>query len=101
MPIFILQPLVENAIRHGIHGRVNGVVAVTISMAENRLAVVVRDNGKGLPMDWDLENKGGIGLKNVAERLDFHFQSDHHLRFNPGEPGCTVSMSLPILDRIP
>ena len=71
LPNLILQPLVENAIRHGFakQGRA-GLVAVTARRENETLEIEVRDDGAGLPKNWRLEeNKTGIGIANTLARL--------------------------------
>ena len=71
VPNLILQPLVENAIRHGFgkQGKA-GLVAITIRRENGTLQIRVRDDGAGLPKNWRLEeNKTGIGIANTRARL--------------------------------
>jgi signal transduction histidine kinase len=70
VPSMLLQPLVENAIRHGIEKRVsNGRIVVTAFKAENQLELHVVDNGVGLPRQWQLGASAGHGLRVTIERL--------------------------------
>jgi two-component system, LytTR family, sensor kinase len=71
VPTFLLQPLVENAIRHGVSGLATaGVIDLAAWREEDRLHVEVRDNGPGLPPGWSLESNAGIGLGNTRARLE-------------------------------
>ncbi len=68
-PSLILQPLVENAVVHGMADRVaGGAIEVTAAIAGDRLRLTVSDNGPGLPADYDLARRQGVGLRNTAER---------------------------------
>lgn len=70
VPNLILQPLVENALRHGIAQRISaGLIKITTRCENGMLQVKVYDNGLGLQENWQLENNAGIGLANVRERL--------------------------------
>jgi LytS/YehU family sensor histidine kinase len=70
VPNLILQPLVENAIRHGVGKLARpGHVRVRALRNGNDLILEVRDDGTGLPDSWDLERDGGIGLSNTRARL--------------------------------
>lgn len=71
VPNLILQPLVENAVRHGFGQQKGaGLVAVTARRENGMLEIEVRDDGAGLPPDWQLEkNKTGIGIGNTQARL--------------------------------
>ena len=78
VPAFLLQPLVENAIRHGVGARLSGGrVEVCVTRDGDALQVRVRDDGVGLPPGWIFERDAGVGLKNVAARLE-------HLYGRPG-----------------
>ncbi len=71
VPSMILQPLVENAIRHGIAPKVEGgTIILRIRRAKGRLMVAVIDDGVGIPMEKRHEiYDSGIGISNVRERL--------------------------------
>ncbi|HEY3628269.1 MAG TPA: histidine kinase [Terracidiphilus sp.] len=70
VPSLFLQPLVENAIRHGISPRASGgTVAVTAEPADGKLAIRVSDDGAGLPAGWSLEQSTGLGLSVTRERI--------------------------------
>ena len=71
VPTFLLQPLVENAIRHGTSTlTASGVIELSAWRSGERLRVRVRDNGPGLPKGWTLERNTGIGLSNTRARLE-------------------------------
>jgi LytS/YehU family sensor histidine kinase len=70
VPCLFVQPLVENAIRHGISRRASGgTVIVSARRNGNRLAIHVLDDGVGLPAGWTLENSGGTGLSVTRQRV--------------------------------
>jgi two-component system, LytTR family, sensor kinase len=70
VPCFFVQPLVENAIRHGISRRASGgTVIVSANRVGNRLEIRVLDDGVGLPAGWTLENCDGVGLSVTRQRL--------------------------------
>ena len=107
VPAVIIQPLVENAVRHGIAGKVGGgTVTLSIALVDGRLRVRVEDNGVGFEeeMDGDAENKdlrranSGtlVGLSNVRQRLKTVLAESYnfHIRSTP-EAGTTISFSLP------
>ncbi len=70
VPCLFVQPLVENAIRHGISRRASGgTVVVSAQQDGDRLDIRVLDDGMGLPAGWTLENSGGIGLSVTRQRV--------------------------------
>jgi len=99
VPALILQPLVENAIRHGIElQRGPGLISIEAKQEEKHLHLVVRDNGRGLP-DADLNSSArrGIGLANTQARLQGLYGQDQSFSFGRAEPqGCRVDIHLPL-----
>lgn len=96
VPFLVLQPLVENALRHGIGPRrEGGRLELSIRRRGDRLAVRVADDGVGLPDGWD-ETRWGVGLTNTALRLERSYGDDHtfQVRERPGG-GTEVEMNLP------
>lgn len=96
VPHLILQPLVENAIRHGLAVRKGpGHVDITAERVNDRLVLRVQDDGVGLaPMV--VADRQGIGLRNATERLRQLYGNDHRfqLREAPGG-GARVDVEIP------
>lgn len=70
VPSLILQPLVENAVKHGLsseHDIVN--VRISSEMRDDALEITISNDGSVLPQDWNLNNSRGFGLASVRERL--------------------------------
>jgi signal transduction histidine kinase len=86
VPGLILQPLVENAIRHGVAQHRQSHVTVSASRDNGNLHLSVTDNGPGLPTGWQLSECAGIGLSNTQQRLAELYPSAHQftLRESPG-----------------
>ncbi len=96
MPVFLLQPLVENAIKHGIVRRTaHGRVDVEAWREADVLRLRVRDDGVGLPSGWSLGRDAGVGLRNAAERLERLYPGAHRLHVAP-RPGGGVSVEVAI-----
>jgi LytS/YehU family sensor histidine kinase len=92
VPSFLLQPLVENALRHGISKTPNqSRLEITASVSNNAVIIDVRDNGVGLPPAFDLERDSGTGLRNIRVRLLHLYGSDAHLSLSPLAPGGTLA----------
>ena len=90
VPLFILQPLIENALAHGIGGRaLGGSVCVKAARTGDRLRLEVADNGAGLASGG--VRREGIGLSNTRERLRASFGNDHRFSLEPAESGGAVA----------
>ena len=98
LPALTIQPLVENAIKHGLGPSRAGVcVRVKIRRDQTRLIVEVDDDGVGVPAGWQLETVPGTGLRNLRARLDALYGSRAELLVSPGAVGgFHVSMALPL-----
>src|SRR5262249_47976531 len=100
VPTLILQPLVENAIKHGIAARPGaGRVEVKARRErDGRLALLVADDGPGPSAAESAAGRpeGGVGLRNTRERLALLYGDDHEFSFEgaPGH-GCRVRLSVP------
>jgi two-component system, LytTR family, sensor kinase len=101
VPGFLLQPLVENAIRHGVGRRLSGGrVEVNVTGTPSSLSIRVRDDGVGLPADWTFERGAGVGLRNVAARLAHLYGRPNLLTLVPiASGGVEVRIDLPGLPR--
>ena len=97
MPSMLLQPLVENAIRHGLERRISGgVVSISAKAAGDALRVQVTDDGEGLPADWRIETCSGLGLRVTRERLEaLYSPADDRFAISPC-PGGGVEVTIRI-----
>jgi two-component system LytT family sensor kinase len=98
VPSLLLQPLVENAIRHGVapHSR-QGWVRVEAARAGDRLRVTVRDSGDGVD-EGSLSKAGsGVGLSNTRARLQHLYPGDHKLALGSTAEGFSVTVDLPFV----
>ena len=99
VPSLILQPLVENAVRHGLASRASGgTVTVTAKPAGDRLEIRVQDDGVGLPKGWQLETGAGVGLSVTRERIaELHPNGSSRFTVTSRFSGGTnVDISLPL-----
>ncbi len=108
VPSFLLQPLVENALKHGLApGHPDQCIGVEVRRQGNSINIVVEDNGKGL--DGLLTTSGrflaavpsvdglGIGLTNTRSRLTMLYQDRYAFRMsNQPSGGCRVEIRLPL-----
>ena len=97
VPNMILQPLVENAIKHGIAPRSSGgKIAITAVRSNGHLDISVVDDGIGVPFG-DVSNvSDGVGLANTRRRLRHLYGGDHSFELAAGEKGgMNVRLSIP------
>ncbi|MBI3887310.1 MAG: sensor histidine kinase [Opitutae bacterium] len=97
IPNLILQPLVENAVLHGVAQKTGpGCVEIAARVRENRLEIEVRDDGPGLSTAREEPTKEGIGLSNTRIRLDRHYGAAQQMvvRSEKGR-GVSVHLVLP------
>ena len=100
VPSMLLQPLVENSIRHGLSGKLEGGMISIRSQAENgRIRVSVEDDGVGIPearLATLLEQ--GIGISNVNERLKVLFGDDYRMYVDSKpDAGTRIEIEFPEL----
>ncbi|MEG2314959.1 MAG: ATP-binding protein, partial [Clostridia bacterium] len=85
IPNFILQPIVENAIEHGLKNsrKANRILTICVSRREDMLALCVEDNGVGMDQQTLEQLSAGVtesyGVKNVNDRLRLLYQSAYQL----------------------
>ena len=96
VPRMILQPLVENAIKHGIAGRSGGDhIQITAGLDGERLWMQVRDNGAGLQVRTLKALRTGVGLSNTRARLDCLYGRHYRLEFSDKHGGLSVLIEIP------
>jgi two-component system LytT family sensor kinase len=101
VPRLILQPIVENAIKHGIAPRNGqGLVQVSAKRQDQVIWIEVRDNGVGLSKNARARFASGVGLSNTRARLECLYGQGHRLDFVEGDAGLAVQMLMP-MKRIP
>ncbi|HVX41184.1 MAG TPA: histidine kinase [Gemmatimonadaceae bacterium] len=100
LPRFVLQPLIENAIRHGLSDRrAAGTIGISASVCDGALLVRVWDNGVGLEHARATSGRG-IGLANVRDRLRILYGDDERLRLAASSEGGTVAeLTIPVRRR--
>jgi signal transduction histidine kinase len=89
IPTMLLQPLVENAIRHGVEPREGkGSVHVSVSCEDGQVRISIADSGRGFSLGQDgRPTREGIGIANTRERLDHIYGPNASLRLGNGASG--------------
>ena len=97
VPALLVQPLVENAVRHGIETREEGGrIDVRARSVAGEVVIDVEDNGLGLPANWSLDGSSGTGLRNLSGRLAAIYDGRAHLSIGRSvSGGATVTVRLP------
>ena len=98
IPTLILQPLVENAIKHGVSQvEYQGIIDIKVWREKEYLHLAVSDNGPGKkPISDQQSRSGGIGLQNTRERLEMLYGNNHQfLIASPTNGGFTATIVLP------
>jgi len=98
VPNLLLQPIIENAIRHGIAPLPDGgTITVSARCSNGQLTVIVRDTGAGISLRPDGLVREGVGLSNLKTRLDCLYGTRHQFNLrNLPQGGCEVSLCLPL-----
>ncbi len=109
VPVFILQPLVENSVKHGLDDCMEGLVTVRIcSVGEGSLSIEVSDNGRGIPAaslsmlrewlkdDSTVPEDEHIGIRNIVSRIRFLYGEEASFSIDcPPEGGTRIHIILP------
>ena len=96
IPALTIQPLMENAIRHGVRSRKEGIVKVTAFPQGNEHLIVIEDNGTGFgKLPKENENGSHIGIVNVRERLEQMCHGSMEIDSKPNE-GTRITIRIPV-----
>lgn len=98
IPILLLQPLIENSIKHGLKNKLSDAeIRITISKENNYLKFSIADNGTGFAVNpLEDERNHGIGLKNLKNRLHILYGDSAKLSLKNCEPvGCLIDIEIP------
>ncbi|MBO5868744.1 MAG: hypothetical protein J6Q54_07550, partial [Oscillospiraceae bacterium] len=95
LPALTVQPMVENAIKHGLMGREEGgTVTVTSYETDSHYCVCVADDGVGFDVDAAQDPRKHIGIRNVRERLQVMCGGSLTIESEPGK-GTTALIQIP------
>ena len=98
VPTLLLQPIVENAFRHGIGRKTHACcLKMCATQQQGALTITIADDGAGLPADFDVERQSGTGLRNVRSRLGHLYGDDAHFDIRrAGDIGTAVTIRVPL-----
>ena len=98
VPNLILQPLVENAIKHGIAPRAEGgKISISASQNQNMLRLAVKDNGPGSSAEGIFQASEGLGLVNTKKRLQQLYKTNYQFEVKTEiNQGFTVTLTFPL-----
>jgi LytS/YehU family sensor histidine kinase len=98
VPNLLLQPIAENALRHGVERSTTAsVVGIRSTVVGDLLRLTVVDDGAGLPDNWQLKGSSGIGLANTVARLEQLYGSQHRFDIsNRDSGGVEVMIEIPL-----
>jgi two-component system LytT family sensor kinase len=96
IPILSIQPLVENAIKHGISARsAPGTLSLRVRRSEKHILVSVEDTGPGMRDDSQAGSGAKLGLANVSRRLELCYGTTNNLTISSSAAGTKVEFSVP------
>ena len=97
IPSLILQPLVENAVKHGQGGDGNIIMTIRAIRQDETLAISIADQGPGMPPRFQIGESSGHGMRNVDERLRKMYGEEYGLIITANEPrGSVVTFKIPL-----
>jgi len=102
VPCLILQPMVENAVKHGIAKRVQGgAIRIAAVRSNGTITLSVCNDGPSLPVGWD-QTQSGVGISNVRTRLQGLYGNKFELSLQNGDQGgVKASVSIPLISAAP
>lgn len=94
IPVLSIQPLVENAIKHGVSRKAEpGYIHISAQVLDAQLRVVVQDSGSGAA---PASTGAGVALQNVRRRLEICYGSGAELRLSAGQEQSTAELRIPL-----
>ena len=104
VPTMVLQPLVENSLKHGLSPRIEGgSISLRSRLEEGFLCLEVEDNGVGMPIGGEnvpVQPGSGIGMSNVAERLKVLYGDTATMTVSSDGRGTLVKLRVPVLTSV-
>lgn len=100
IPHLILQPIIENSIKHGISKiETQGIITIDARKKGNNVVITIADNGPGMELPYAIDKARGIGLANITSRHETIYGKGDFINISINKwGGLTVIVQLPILD---
>ena len=99
MPSLILQPIVENAFKHGISKNIGkSILQITVKKEDQLLTMEVFNTGSYLPINWDINKNKGLGLANTINRLIKLYKKDYKIQITERDQGVAVLVKVPVIE---
>ncbi|MEM7368008.1 MAG: histidine kinase [Bacteroidota bacterium] len=96
VPVFFLQPIVENALKHGLAKKLSArKLGINIQKVNETLSIIVNNEGPALSPGFDIQFSPGIGLSNTMERLAQLFGETFHFELNNVPEGVEARIQIP------
>ncbi|OJJ22368.1 hypothetical protein BKI52_06710 [marine bacterium AO1-C] len=97
VPSLLLQPLVENAVKHGLAKKLSAkVLKIQTKQTEGQLRIQIFNEGYALADDWQIQNVSGLGIKNTYQRLKQLYPGEYELSFKNHENGVLANICIPL-----
>lgn len=102
IPILSIQPLVENAIKHGLASKPGpALLRLRATILDDELRIEIEDNGLGLEASPTNNSGSGVGLANVRRRLQLCFGTDADILIDSSSEGTKVQFAIPLAKPVP
>jgi sensor histidine kinase YesM len=96
VPSMLLQPIVENSIKHGYSkNNIKLVVSIKIFKQDKNVLFIIQNNGKTLDQPYEVLIKKGLGIKNTIERLKTLYDNNYEFSLNNSKFGVSTKISIP------
>ena len=89
----IINELIHNAVKHAFYGKTNGNIHVDLGMANNMLNINIKDNGIGLPKNFDPEKDANLGWQIILSLLKGNLMGDYSINFS--NQGTNINIKVP------
>lgn len=99
VPSLILQPIVENAFKHGISKNIGrSVLQISVKKEAQLMVLEVFNTGSYLPINWDITKNKGLGLANTINRLIKLYKKDYKIQISERDQGVAVLVKIPVIE---